>query len=303
MRQGASGRRTRGRSGGRKHVPLKMQNFDSNGPDVRVRGNANQVYEKYLALARDANAAGDRVMAESYHQHAEHYYRIINETTDPQGEHANRGEQPDGAGDEWGRPEPQPRQGGRPSRQERRERYEQGERPGGAGPGTGEAPDKGPDHRRPDGYGRIADGEADGAEGERARAGANSGGDTAPQGDLLNDGESAAVADTPSRTRTRKAGDGAEPPAEEPAKAKRSRGRSRKNAGRRGSDGEEPGGRAAQAGKDDAAGGGETDAAPANPGNGSAADGGAGDNGTGDNGAGDNGEGGDGDDHNGALAG
>jgi hypothetical protein len=66
-------------NGGRnRQVPLRHQTFDSNGPDVRVRGNAYQVFEKYLALARDASAAGDRIAAENYYQHAEHYFRIIN---------------------------------------------------------------------------------------------------------------------------------------------------------------------------------------------------------------------------------
>jgi Domain of unknown function (DUF4167) len=51
--------------------------FDSNGPEVKIRGSASNVYEKYLQLARDANASGDRVMAENYLQHAEHYYRIM----------------------------------------------------------------------------------------------------------------------------------------------------------------------------------------------------------------------------------
>jgi hypothetical protein len=54
-----------------------MQTFDSNGPDVRIRGTAFQVHEKYLQLARDAASSGDRIMAENYLQHAEHYYRII----------------------------------------------------------------------------------------------------------------------------------------------------------------------------------------------------------------------------------
>jgi len=60
------------------NVPPRMQVFDSNGPDVRIRGTAWQVHEKYLALAKDAAAIGDVVMAESYSQHAEHYQRIIN---------------------------------------------------------------------------------------------------------------------------------------------------------------------------------------------------------------------------------
>lgn len=62
-----------------------MHTFDSNGPSVRIRGNASQVHEKYLALARDANSAGDRVAAESYLQYAEHYFRIINADNDGEG--------------------------------------------------------------------------------------------------------------------------------------------------------------------------------------------------------------------------
>ena len=52
--------------------------FDSNGPDMRLRGTAQQLFEKYLQLGRDATGASDRVMAESYFQHAEHYFRILN---------------------------------------------------------------------------------------------------------------------------------------------------------------------------------------------------------------------------------
>ncbi|HVZ68834.1 MAG TPA: DUF4167 domain-containing protein [Rhizomicrobium sp.] len=51
--------------------------FDSTGPEVKIRGSAAHIYEKYLQLARDANTSGDRVMAENYLQHAEHYYRIL----------------------------------------------------------------------------------------------------------------------------------------------------------------------------------------------------------------------------------
>lgn len=51
--------------------------FDSNGPEVKIRGSAAHVYDKYLQLARDANSSGDRVMAENYLQHAEHYFRIL----------------------------------------------------------------------------------------------------------------------------------------------------------------------------------------------------------------------------------
>ena len=71
---GGNNRRPNGGNGG---IPNRNQNYDSNGPDVRIRGSAYQVYEKYMNLAQDANTAGDRIMAESYYQHAEHYYRII----------------------------------------------------------------------------------------------------------------------------------------------------------------------------------------------------------------------------------
>ena len=79
MRHGTSNRRQRNRgSGGRRGNQQRMQVFDSNGPDVRIRGTAHQVTEKYVALAKDAASSGDRILAESYLQYAEHYQRIIN---------------------------------------------------------------------------------------------------------------------------------------------------------------------------------------------------------------------------------
>jgi hypothetical protein len=69
--------RQRNRNGGRKHVNPLSRNYESNGPDVKVRGNAAHVAEKYLQLARDAQSSGDSVMAENYLQHAEHYFRIV----------------------------------------------------------------------------------------------------------------------------------------------------------------------------------------------------------------------------------
>src|ERR1700759_5814256 len=69
--------RGRNNNGGRKHINPLSRNYESNGPDVKVRGNAAHVAEKYVQLARDAHASGDSVMAENYLQHAEHYYRIV----------------------------------------------------------------------------------------------------------------------------------------------------------------------------------------------------------------------------------
>ena len=77
MRQVPNSKRSRGRNGRKPHQPSRSQTFDSSGPDVKVRGSASQVLEKYLALARDATASGDRIAAENYFQHAEHYYRIL----------------------------------------------------------------------------------------------------------------------------------------------------------------------------------------------------------------------------------
>lgn len=100
MRQGPHQKRGRGRGNRRPNTPNRNQTFDSNGPDVRIRGNASQVYEKYLNLARDATASGDRVLAESYYQHAEHYYRIIAAFQDSQGGE-NRGQPGHGSPREW----------------------------------------------------------------------------------------------------------------------------------------------------------------------------------------------------------
>jgi len=53
------------------------RNFDSNGPEVKIRGTASHIFDRYCQLARDANSSGDRIAAENYLQHAEHYYRIM----------------------------------------------------------------------------------------------------------------------------------------------------------------------------------------------------------------------------------
>ncbi len=86
--------RQRGRNGGRKHVNPLSRNFESNGPDVKVRGNAAHIAEKYLQLARDAQSSGDSVMAENYLQHAEHYFRIVSSA-----QQAQNGQRPDGQDD------------------------------------------------------------------------------------------------------------------------------------------------------------------------------------------------------------
>ena len=81
-------KRSRGR--GRRQQNSVNRSYDSNGPDVRVRGTASQVYDKYQALARDAMSAGDRVMSENYLQLAEHYYRIVLTNQPPQTEQVDQ---------------------------------------------------------------------------------------------------------------------------------------------------------------------------------------------------------------------
>src|SRR5216683_2898932 len=81
MRNGQNKRmRGRNRKGGQHHHhhqnPL-TRIYESNGPDVKIRGTASHVAEKYIQLARDAQASGDPVAAENYYQHAEHYFRLI----------------------------------------------------------------------------------------------------------------------------------------------------------------------------------------------------------------------------------
>lgn len=95
MRPGQN-KRSRGRNGGggggggphqhnRPRTPHRAQTFDSNGPNVKIRGNAYQVFERYIALAREAQAGGDRIAAENLYQHAEHYFRIMNALGEGQG--------------------------------------------------------------------------------------------------------------------------------------------------------------------------------------------------------------------------
>lgn len=114
-----------GGGGGNNHNPNRT--FDSSGPEIKIRGSASHVYEKYLQLARDANTQGDRVMAENYLQHAEHYFRILSAAqaqqqqyaqANPQAQQPSPGgngqqpyRQPNGAGEQpfiQGAPQPGP---------------------------------------------------------------------------------------------------------------------------------------------------------------------------------------------------
>jgi hypothetical protein len=110
MRQTGKNNRQRGRGRRNGHNGGQINRnttIDSNGPDVRIRGNAQQLHEKYIALANDASAAGERIQAEAYFQFADHYFRVnaaiiaaAEERRDRQQDHANRATADDKSADD-----------------------------------------------------------------------------------------------------------------------------------------------------------------------------------------------------------
>ncbi|MBV8187681.1 MAG: DUF4167 domain-containing protein [Alphaproteobacteria bacterium] len=143
-RQRSRGGRNGGGGGGGHHhnkqhhnpnrPPNRNQIFDSSGPDVRVRGNAHQVFDKYQALAREAAASGDRIQSEAYWQYADHYFRVI-QTMGGFGQRNNQG-WGDGSGEEAGQAGQQPQQ---PNQANGNGHAMQGERP----PGRDERDERG----------------------------------------------------------------------------------------------------------------------------------------------------------------
>lgn len=103
--------------------------FDSSGPEGKVRGTPQQIIDKYLALARDAQLSGDRVAEQSFFQHAEHYTRMLGEAQremaerqqqhqhqNPQNQQGHQNQRQNGDDDrdgrDQGREAPQMRDGG-----------------------------------------------------------------------------------------------------------------------------------------------------------------------------------------------
>lgn len=149
MRQTQNAKRPRTR--GRKVVNHLNRAMDSSGPDVKIRGTASHIHDKYQALARDANAAGDRIMAENYLQHAEHYLRVINAVqaaNAPQPgarPHTGASEQPDMADAAEDGPEDVPAQ---PAADVERAARPKRERPAASRPRTGQRGEAKPRGRR-----------------------------------------------------------------------------------------------------------------------------------------------------------
>ncbi len=80
MKQETNPRRGRNRNTGKRNPNQnsRSRNYENSGSENKVRGSSQQILDKYLALARDASLAGDRIAAEGYHQYAEHYFRLLN---------------------------------------------------------------------------------------------------------------------------------------------------------------------------------------------------------------------------------
>ena len=123
MRQG-QGKRNRGRHNGGGHhqqphgnrprPPHRVQVFESSGPSVKIRGNAYQVFERYIALAREAASSGDRIAAENLYQHAEHYFRVMNADGNGQGNQMVPPRPMTPADTEMTQPEPEPEDSAQP---------------------------------------------------------------------------------------------------------------------------------------------------------------------------------------------
>jgi hypothetical protein len=137
----------RGRNRNNKGPNPLTRSYESNGPDVKIRGTAQHIAEKYAQLARDSQASGDPVAAENYFQHAEHYYRIIAAAQEQLREQFGYQQRFDDEGDEEGgflpndrfgedsdpssQPQPFETRQERPERQdaERQPRFDRGDRP------------------------------------------------------------------------------------------------------------------------------------------------------------------------------
>ncbi len=220
MRPGQQNKRMRGR--GRRGPNPLSRSYESNGPDVKVRGTAAHIAEKYMQLARDAHASGDPVLAESYLQHAEHYFRIIA---------AAQSQQQAGSGEA-----PQPRYNGGGRYDSRDEDADDGpSQDAGAQHSADQAPQK-PAHESGNG--------ANGANGPEAEAAAQPSDDGEAQGEQQS-------APAPRRRRRRTSSDEASASESAEAEAKPRAPRPRTRAKRNGGATEEPGGDSQGANKED----------------------------------------------------
>ncbi|WP_367717814.1 DUF4167 domain-containing protein [Nitratireductor sp. GISD-1A_MAKvit] len=210
MRPQQQNRRMRGRGNNNRKGPNPLaRSYESNGPDVKIRGTAQQVADKYATLARDAQSSGDRVMAENYLQHAEHYNRIIAAAQAQQQQQQARENRDDNDGDA---DEQDASEAGNGNNQkpQRQKRVEDGSGPQPEIKGVpAEIALNGDDTESKSANGRATEGLNGSEEGEKpkpARRGRKPAAAKAENGDEATEGEKPAVK-RPRRTRARKTDD------------------------------------------------------------------------------------------------
>ena len=108
MKNVSNPRRGRGRNNGKRNQNSRGSSIDGGGNDGKIRGSAQQVLDKYLTLARDASSAGDRIAAEGFFQHAEHYQRVLNPDGGKPSNQQNRNHNNNNSSKGHVQPQPQP---------------------------------------------------------------------------------------------------------------------------------------------------------------------------------------------------
>ncbi|KAA5803720.1 DUF4167 domain-containing protein [Alkalicaulis satelles] len=193
--------RGRGRKSG--HQNNSNRSFESNGPDVKIRGNAQHICEKYLQLARDASSSGDRVMAENYYQHAEHYLRIVqaNQPRREDGDSDSERQQDRSGGQQARRQDPSETEQPRTERSEGESRPNRSNGHDAASGAEGDAGDEGGRQRRQRTRRRRPEGDAE-AGGSDPLAVVDPEASSTPREEAS--GEAADEQPAPKRTRTRR---------------------------------------------------------------------------------------------------
>ena len=148
MKHTNNAKRSRGRGGGKKHSSNRNHNsYESAGPEGKLRGSPQQILDKYLALARDAQTAGDRIACEGYYQHAEHFYRVIN--TDGNRQKNNQGQHNQGQHNQGQRNQGQRGQGPQPQAQQPQAQQPQAQQPQAQQPQEQQSPEQKPPEQNP----------------------------------------------------------------------------------------------------------------------------------------------------------
>lgn len=152
------GKSNRNRGGGVGHSPNRV--YESAGPEGKVRGTPQQVIDKYLSLARDSQLSGDRVTAENFLQHAEHYARILITAQEAANERRDQNQQQGGGDDQGGDNQARKQNGGSsggPSADDDGQQPDQGRGGRGRREGGARAESDGPEKAEEQASGSAAD--------------------------------------------------------------------------------------------------------------------------------------------------